>query len=288
MRFTHTGNDLYKNIWVFLILTFVTNGCASVSLKEGGTLTSYDRLGSPKGKFAKKRIYLNTDDLQAIRTVSIFPASFTPAAEKHIAELQERLLVTNAIDRAMCITLSEKYRIVPFGKPADLMIRSVVTDIVPTQPSIAGASKAISLGSIFILPVGVPRLPFGLGGLAVEAEAVDRQGVQRAAIVWSRGANSFTSKARISQVGDAYDLAAAFGSEFSRMIIAGKEPENFNLRLPSAYELRTSLGGQSGSQTCDTYGRSPGLAGMLGATLGAPPSWSDKGAISSGTSFKVP
>jgi len=39
------------------------------------------------------------------------------------------------------------------------------------------------LGSSAVLPVSVPRLPIGLGGLAVEAEAVDSAGVQLAGIL---------------------------------------------------------------------------------------------------------
>lgn len=252
-------------------------GCTSVPLKESGALTSYDKLGAPAGKFEKKRTYFSKDGLKHVKTVSIAPTSLAVTARQQVGKQQDGRLVTNALDRAICVTMSEKYQIVPFGTPADLTIRAVITDVVPTQPSVAAAAKVISVGSSFALPVGLPRLPFGLGGLAVEAEAVDSKGQQAAAIVWSKGANSFTSDARVSQVGDAYDLAAAFGRDFSKMVIAGKEPGNFDLRLPSAYHIRTSLGGKPGSPVCETFGRFPGVAGMVGASFGAPPSWADKG-----------
>lgn len=261
-----------------LVVVVPLSGCTSVPLKEGGTLTSYGKLSAPSGKFEKKRVYFDKAALRDVKTVSIAPTSLTIPAQKRIEKQPDRQLLSNAIDRAICFTMSEKYRIVPLGAAADLTIRTVITDVVPTQPTIAGAAKAISIGSSMALPVGIPRLPFGLGGLAVEAEAVDRNGVQSAAIIWSKGANSFTSEARVSQVGDAYDLAAAFGSDFSRMVIAGKEPGNFDLRLPSAYDISTSLGGKPGSPVCEAFGRSPGVTGMIGASLGAPPSWADGGA----------
>lgn len=252
-------------------------GCTSVPLTESGALTSYGKLSAPAGKFEKKRTYFSKDELKNVKTVSIAPTSLAVPARQRVEKQQDGRLVTNALDRAICVTMSEKYQIVPFGTPADLTIRAVITDVVPTQPSVAAAAKVISISSSLALPVGLPRLPFGLGGLAVEAEVVDSKGRQAAAIVWSKGANSFTSDARVSQVGDAYDLAAAFGRDFSKMVIAGKEPGNFDLRLPSAYHIRTSLGGKSGSAVCETFGRSPGVAGIVGASLGAPPSWADKG-----------
>src|SRR5690606_32601766 len=121
---------------------------------------------------------------------------------------KDRALVSNALDRAICVALSDRYRIAALGQPADMTVRTVITDLVPTDKTMAGVSTAVSLGSNFVLPVGVPRLPVGLGGLAVEAEAVDSTGVQRAAAVWSKGANSFTDNARVSEIGDAYGLAS--------------------------------------------------------------------------------
>lgn len=282
MDFLNYNNSKIKrnkyNLLKYTPIILALGGCTTVPLRQSGTLTSYTNLSAPKGKFTKKMVYLNKEKLSGIKTVSIWPATFTNVAEQRIDKLQDRLLVTNALDRATCFVMSEKYQIVPFGTPSDLTIRAVITDIVPTQPAIAGVAKAVSIGSSLALPVGIPRLPLGLGGLAVEAEALDSKGSQAAAIIWSKGANSFTNEARISQVGDAYDLAAGFGSEFSRMIIAGKEPGNFDLRLPSAYDIRTTLGGKPGSPFCETYGRSPGIVGMIGASLGAPPTWADKGA----------
>jgi hypothetical protein len=245
-------------------------------LTEGGALTSYNQLSPAKGKFTKSRSFVDAQGLAAVRTVSILPATFSTNAASRIKADQDRSLVTNALDRAVCVALSDKYQLVPAGQPADLTVRAVVTDIVPTNKAIAGVSTAVSLGSSFALPVGIPRLPVGLGGLAVEAEAIDSIGMQRAAVVWSKGANSITNNARVSEVGDAYSLAANFGKYFSRMLMTGKEPKGLDLSLPSGQRMQSALGGKPKYAACDAFGRSPGLAGIIADKVGAPPQWTDK------------
>ena len=259
-------------MWVLLMIS----GCTSVPLKEGGTLTSYDQLSPAKGNFTKSRTFVDARGLSAVRTVAILPSTFSFAAASRIKTAQDRALVTNALDRAVCVALSDKYQLVPAGQPADLTVRTVVTDIVPTNKTMAGVSTAVSLGSSLALPVGIPRLPAGLGGLAVEAEAIDSIGTQRAAVVWSKGANSITNNARVSEVGDAYSLASNFGKYFSRMLMTGKEPKGLDLSLPSAQRMNSALGGKPKYAACDAFGRSPGLAGIVADKVGAPPQWTDK------------
>lgn len=210
-----------------------------------------------------------------MKTVRIVPTAFTSTTLLRISAGADRAIVANAIDRALCIGLSDKYQMVASRQKADLTVRAVVTDIVPTGQFMAGVSTVISLGSSAVLPVGVPRLPIGLGGLAIEAEAVDSAGVQRAAMVWARGANSIQNNPRVSEVGDAYGLAANFGNEFSRMLMIGKEPEGLDLSLPSGQRMQSWLGGEPKYVACDAFGRAPGLVGVVADKVGAPPEWTD-------------
>ncbi|WP_244642759.1 DUF3313 domain-containing protein [Phyllobacterium sp. 628] len=257
-------------------MALAIGGCTSVPLKEAGTLTSYDRLGAAKGKFTKSRTFVDGPSLAGTRTVKIVPTTFAFGVSSRVNRAEDRALVANALDRAVCVALSDKYQVVGLNQPADLTVRTVVTDIVPTNKAIAGVSTAVSLGSSAVLPVGIPRLPVGLGGLAVEAEATDFNGAQRAAVVWSKGANSITNNARVSDVGDAYSLASNFGNYFSRMIATGKEPSGMQIALPSGQKMNSMLGGKPKYAACETFGRAPGLMGAVGSKLGAPPSWTDK------------
>ncbi len=259
-----------------ILMSMAVTGCTSVPLKEGGTLSSYSNLGAPKGTLAKKRLYVDGQHLAAVKTVSIVPTIFSFSAASRIKSQADRSLVSNALDRALCVALSDRYQMVPAGQPADLTIRSVVTDIVPTNKAMAGVATAVTVGTGFVLPVSVPRLPVGLGALAVEAEAVGSNGVQSAAMLWARGANSIQNNPRVSEVGDAYGLASKFAGDFSRMLISGKEPKGLNISLPSRQRAQSWLGGKPKYAACDAFGRAPGLIGAVAAKYGAPPEWTER------------
>ncbi|WP_454702731.1 DUF3313 domain-containing protein [Agrobacterium burrii] len=259
-----------------LPFALVMSGCTSVPLQEGGTLTSYAQLSPAKGKFTKTRTFVDAKGLAAVKTVAIVPTTFSFTASSRVPSEKDRVLVSNALDRAICVALSDKYRIAAHGQPADMTVRTVITDLVPTNKTMAGVSTAVSLGSSFVLPVSVPRLPVGLGGLAVEAEAVDNVGVQRAAAVWSKGANSITDNPRVSEIGDAYGLADDFSNYFARILVTGKVSDGLNLSIPSGHRIRSALGGKPKYAECDAFGRSRGLQGMVADKFGAPPEWTDK------------
>lgn len=261
---------------VTLLLSVLATGCSTVPLTEGGTLTSYSNLSPAKGTLSKRRLYVDGPHMAAVKTARIMPTSFSASAASRVKLQADRDLVTNAMDRALCVALSDKYQMVSADTPADLTLRSVVTNIVPTDKAVAGVSTAVTFGSGFVLPVGIPRLPFGLGGVAVEAEAVDSAGQQRAAMLWSRGANSIQDSPRVSEVGDAYGLATKFAGDFSAMLISGKEPKGFSVSLPSRQRVQSWLGGKAKYPACEAYGRAPGLMGAVASNFGAPPEWTDR------------
>jgi hypothetical protein len=260
---------------MLLPLAASLSACASVALTEGGSLSSYSNLGKETGKLAKSRTFVDPSITRA-KTVRIMPTSFSAKAEQQVSKPEDKALVSRALDRTICIALSDKYEIVPADKPADITIHNVVTNILPTNKAAAGVSTAVSLGTSFVLPVGVPRLPVGLGGLAVEGEAVDPSGRQQAAILWARGANSISNSPRISEVGDAYALAASYGDDFSSLIIKGKAPSMMDVSMPSSQKIKSFFGGKPKYEACDTFGRQPGISGMVAGAAGAPPEWTDK------------
>ena len=116
----------------------------------------------------------------------------------------------------------------------------------------------------------------GLGGLSVEAEATTREGEQVGAMVWAKGANFVTTSARVSQIGDAYSLAASFGNDFSKMLVTGKTPFKGLPKMPSGQRIKSGLGGKPKYPACENFGRSPGLKDLAASQIGIPPSWTDK------------
>jgi hypothetical protein len=263
-------------------LALATAGCASAPLERAGSLKNYDRLADANGLVTRSQIKANKKELLEAKTIRIEPTAF--AARSDVAfDDGERKLVANAISREMCLRLSERFRIVSPGEEADLTVKATITHATPTNATASAASQAASIAKSVALPgvpVPVPRLPVGLGTLSVEAEARDFAGFQKAAMVWARGANS-VSTARMANDGDAYDLATEFGADFAKLVSTGESPFSgvpSLSSLPSVSSVPAKLGGAPKYAACEQFGRFPGLKGFVGAGLGLPPGWTDKGA----------
>lgn len=261
-------------------------GCASAPMTRSGSLSSYDSMAPSDGLLAKSMIRVSKDDILAAKTVRIMPTVFSQAASPTLSP-QQRAIVANTVDRSLCVGLSERLAVVGLDQPADLTVRIVVAHAAPTDEIAAGLSKVASIVPTLAGlegPMPIPRLPIGLGSMTVEAEAQDRSGRQQAAMVWGRGANSFTSAPTVSSAGDAYSLASSFGDDFSQLITTGDTPFGMGKGLgpPSFDKIGSSLGGKHKYAACEAFGRSPGVVGMVGERLGLPPEWSDKGAPTNG------
>lgn len=247
-------------------------------MTQVGSLSSYQDLAPSDGVLAKSLQHVNKDSVLAARTVRLAPVIFSESAAPALSD-EQRKLVANAVNRALCVNLSERFKVVSPGDGADLTTRATVTQAQPTDKVAAGASKVVSVvPAVLGVPAPVPRLPIGLGSLTIEAEALDRGGKQQAAMVWARGANAFTNAPTVSTAGDAYDLATSFGADFSQLLVTGVSPFGQAPKLPSLDKVGSSLGGKPKYEACEAYGRDPGVVGMVANRLGAPPEWSDKGA----------
>ncbi len=256
-------------------------GCANAPLDRAGTLQSYDNLTESNGLVTRSRLRIDEPAVRQAKTVQIVPTSFSAGTSRVPLTQEQRRLVANAVDRALCAGLSERFQVVGSAQPADLTVRAVVTHVTPTDPLAVGASRGASIAKMILLPgvpVPVPRIPIGMGTLSLEAEARDMTGGQRAAMVWARGAN-VVGGGRVAVEGDAYGLASDFGADFSKLLVTGSSPFGKLPSIPSFQGVRTSLGGAPASQACEAFGRSPGLVGFVGGQIGLPPSWTDRGAV---------
>ena len=266
------------------IAMVLLSGCASAPMTRGGSLASYDNLTPSDGLLAKSLVRVNKDDVLAAKTVRIVPTTFAQTASPTLSQ-EQRQLVANAIDRSLCMGLSERLEVVGFDRPADLTAHALVTQAAPTDEVAAGASKVVGFLPTALgagVPIPVPRLPVGLGSLTVEAEVRDPSSRQQAAMVWARGANSFTNSPMVSSAGDAYDLASSFSDDFSKLVITGATPFGKAPDLPSFDKIGAAFGGKPKYAACEAFGRNPGLIGMAAGKLGLPPEWSDKAPATSG------
>lgn len=264
-------------------------GCATVPLQQTGSLSSYERLQpAAGGLLTKARVSVEKDAVLAARTVRIVPTSYSPAAASARLSARDQRLVANAVDRSVCIALSDRFHIVaPWQQSADLAVHVTIASIVPTDQAAAATSKVLDIGKTVLTSTGVVetsvpipsvRVPIGLGGIALEGEAVDPSGRQAAAMLWAKGANSFLGTTRVSPVGDAYELASSFGDDFSELLVTGEDPFRFKWpSLPYMHRLKSKFGGAPKEAACDAFGRQ-GVTDMVAGKFGMPPEWTDDGA----------
>ncbi|AGB70116.1 MULTISPECIES: DUF3313 domain-containing protein [Rhizobium] len=273
-------------MWSMALLMSLLGGCASAPLDRAGSLRSYEGLTRSDGLVAHSLLRVSKDDVLAAKTVKIIPTAFSMRAESAAFTPKQRDLVTNAVDRALCSGLSERFAVVGLSEPADLTVRAVVTQVKATNATAVGVSKVASVGKSVLLPgvpVPVPRIPIGMGSLSLEAEAFNPQGVQKAVMIWGRGANAFFDSGTIAKEGDAYSLAAKFGGDFSKMLVKGKTPFGAAPSFPSRAKLASLVGRAPKYDACKVFGKSPGVTGFVGGRLGLPPAWTDKAPPEAGT-----
>ncbi|MEK1933357.1 MAG: DUF3313 domain-containing protein, partial [Pararhizobium sp.] len=259
---------LHSRALLCVILCPSIASCTNVPLHQGTSLGSYEGMAASGGTLTKAKLRVDPASVLAAQTVRIVPTS-EQIGSGNAFDPKDLALITNAINRALCAGLSDRFMVVAANEPADLVVHATVTDIHATNRVAAATSAVASLGgSVAFVPI--PRLPIGLGGLAIEAEAVGQDGSQKAAMLWSRGANMLTTKARISTVGDAYSLSSAFGTDFSRMLVGGRDPFKGTPVLPSMQKMKASLGGDPKYDACRAFGSAPGIKGAVAGQLGLP------------------
>ena len=239
--------------------------CATATPGRQGQLSSYE--GVTKTSTLRTKAYLRADKamLEKAHTFQLEPVRFADGVGSSITGAQ-REVVANAASRALCAALSQRLEAPPPGVAPDLLVRATITGFSPTGRTVAGASFVLS----HLSPVPfTPRIPWGLGSFSAEAEAVDGAGHQVAALVWERGADAFSSKPRVSVIGDAYQLSVIFGHDMGELVATGENPIH-NVSLPSLSHHRKP------AASCAVFGKGPGMTGFVAGRLAAAPEWLDR------------
>ncbi|MCU0881213.1 MAG: DUF3313 domain-containing protein [Hyphomonadaceae bacterium] len=170
----------------------------------------------------------------AIARVRIAPPVLAPGVVLDPAISPDELaLVTMELERRLCFELSRRYAIGGAEDADAARIEVAVSDIGRTS---AGASLVSAVASRAIPGPGSVRLPVGRGSLIVEARAVDGQGREGAAMVWSRGAGLAFDRGSLSEVGDAHRYSGAFAEDFTQWLAGSERPEG---QVPDPDPCRT-------------------------------------------------
>jgi len=164
--------------------------------------------------------FLDADAVLAAASVGLPAVTVADDARvEGITELQAAL-VANRAAREVCNGLAPYYRIVE--QAPELQIELRITAVRATSRGAAGVSEVLG----FFVP-GPFRLPAGLGGLGVDG-AARRDGVDLLVLRWAEGANPITEGAKVSTIGDAYQLAGDFAKDFVKALVDPNGDESPN------------------------------------------------------------
>ncbi|MEO6065434.1 MAG: DUF3313 family protein, partial [Lysobacterales bacterium] len=210
----------------------VISSCASVPSSRVEGITSEREFVTILDE-RHARIARSVDDraLKGPLRISLPHAELASGLEQTGISPRQAQLVANHAARSLCTAVSSYVSVEEPSTPEALHPRITVTGIKASSAVVSGASSVLGIFS----PVPL-RIPAGLGALSIDAELVDSDGRQVAAMHWARGANSVTNSARLSSIGDAWQLAAKFGKEFARAVLDtdNKRAGLQRARLPAA------------------------------------------------------
>ena len=134
------------------LLALLAAGCATAPLDEAGSLASYNDLKPSDGLLTRSLVAVSKDRVLAAKTIKIAPTAFSALAVREPLTPTQRHLVVNAVDRALCEGLSERFEVVGPSDSADLTVHAVVTHIAATNAVAAAVSKGASVAVGVALP----------------------------------------------------------------------------------------------------------------------------------------
>ncbi len=195
--------------------------CQTAPNLNSGFLSGYERLEVREDTVrASIRQHRDEAAASAIEQVWLEPAVLISPAGDGLTD-EDSALVLREVDRQVCYEISERFTLA-VSPDAASRVRTAVVRIDPTAP--AGSAVA-AMANAFIPGPGTVRVPGTTGGLAAEAELLDAQGSQAAAIAWARNANVVgTDSPSLSRVGDALQMAEPFADALGDAFAPGDRP----------------------------------------------------------------
>lgn len=215
-------------IFSLALAALLLQACASAPKDRAVGIASTQTLETIRDdSYAKAERYLDVEAVRLAARVGLPRVALADGALGEGISAAQGALVANQAARQVCTNLAPFLR---FDEAAaELAIELQVTAIRPTSSGASGVSAVLG---VFV--PGPFRLPAGLGGFA--ADGVARRGGEDVLVLrWAEGASALGDDAKISSIGDAYQLASQFADDFTGNLIdpKGKDGER-RLRLESA------------------------------------------------------
>lgn len=209
---------------ITIICVLALSACATApTSRQKGIDTRQELRQIKEGRNSSIKQFVDKSRLDSIQSLGLPKLVIADGiVNSQIIQAQADLVVNRA-GRDACRELANYFEIRSDENKPDLNLNFVVTAINPTNSAASGVSA--------LLGVAVPgpfRLPAGLGGFAADGSANDVDGNQIVITQWAKGANAFTNDAKVSTIGDAYQLAGSFGTFFARLLINPEGMRNKN------------------------------------------------------------
>jgi len=197
-----------------ITLLLLMTGCASVPetrLPDVADDKPLVLVSQEQGKSVSK--YVDGKLLPEITDVGLPNAELTsPREQKEISEAQ-LALISNQLNRSLCNRLGDYFPLVGNAAPESLRLEFRLTGITPTSKALSGVSAALG---VFV--PGPFRLPIGMGAIALDGESL--LGDKTVTFLrWAKGANPVFNGAKVSTIGDAYDLVDSFAKDFTALLV---------------------------------------------------------------------
>ena len=191
-----------------LTAALLLTACASAPKRDVTGIATERPMTTLKDEpYAQAERFVDAEAVLAATSVGLPSVRIAEGAVGEGITAEQAALVANRAARDVCLQLSRRYAVDPASP--DLEVELVVTAIRPTSSGAAGASALLG---VFV--PGPFRLPAGLGGFA--ADGVARAGANDVVVLhWAEGAGAITEDAKVSSIGDAYQLAGDFADDFA-------------------------------------------------------------------------
>ncbi len=209
------------SLCVIPVLALLATGCAANGLQQADTLSDYRNLETSERRLLQVREWADPQALRAVDAIHIPQAGIVPGVVEGSGVDPARFnRIVGKLNQTMCRRLARGgFQITVDPQMASHELRMTITGFETTNRVSAGASRLIG----FAIPGPLsPRIPIGIGALAVEGEMLDANDVQIAALAWS-SRNHLVSSGGFSEIGDGYDLAQVFADSFGDLITSARD-----------------------------------------------------------------
>jgi len=210
----------FASLCLIPLIAVAMTGCAANGLQQASTLSEYQNMQPAERRLLQVREWADPQAMRSVDAIYIEQAGVVPGVVESSGVDPERFnRVVGKLTQTVCRRLARGgFEITPDPALASHQVRLNITGFETTNRVSAGASRLIG----FAIPGPLsPRIPIGIGALAVEGEMLDRDNRQVAALEWS-SRNHLVSSGGFSEIGDGYALAQVFADSFGDLIVEAR------------------------------------------------------------------